>query len=410
MKLVVFAHTPPPHHGQSYMVELMLQGLGGDVRSSPASAQDRPVRCYHVNARVSDGINDVGSLRPAKLLRFVGYCFEAIWCRLRHGADTLYYVPAPAKKSAVLRDWLVMVLVRPWFARTIFHWHAFGLGYWAAGKIEHPSGDNAYASPPPILFGGLESVARNFTKAIMSRVDLSIVLTNYNGSDAGQLSPKQVTVVPNGIHDPCPDFAETVLPLRVARSSQRSQASEPLAVLYLAHCIREKGLFDTLEATVLAQRNLVKTHSAQKIRLTVAGEFMDAGERAAFLKRLNEIQTEGVDVSYVGFLDSSAKDQALRSHDVLCFPTFYHGETFGVTILEAMAYGMPFITTKFRGLGEVAPQDWAYLVPVGDVDGIANRLSEVSNFTDFPYLRRRFLEKYVVAQTTQQLRDALLGV
>ena len=31
MKLLVFAHTPPPHHGQSYMVKLMLDGFGGDA-------------------------------------------------------------------------------------------------------------------------------------------------------------------------------------------------------------------------------------------------------------------------------------------------------------------------------------------------------------------------------------------
>ena len=29
MKLLVFAHTPPPHHGQSYMVQLLLAGFGG---------------------------------------------------------------------------------------------------------------------------------------------------------------------------------------------------------------------------------------------------------------------------------------------------------------------------------------------------------------------------------------------
>ena len=27
MKLLVFAHTPPPHHGQSYSVKLMLEGF-----------------------------------------------------------------------------------------------------------------------------------------------------------------------------------------------------------------------------------------------------------------------------------------------------------------------------------------------------------------------------------------------
>jgi hypothetical protein len=32
MKLLLFAHVPPPHHGQSYMVKLILDGIGGDQR------------------------------------------------------------------------------------------------------------------------------------------------------------------------------------------------------------------------------------------------------------------------------------------------------------------------------------------------------------------------------------------
>lgn len=57
MKLLVFAHTPPPHHGQSYMVQLMLEGLGGDRRkqgrsSPPNPGAERGIECYHVNARV----------------------------------------------------------------------------------------------------------------------------------------------------------------------------------------------------------------------------------------------------------------------------------------------------------------------------------------------------------------------
>src|SRR5882757_8260343 len=51
MKLLVFAHTPPPHHGQSYMVQLMLAGFGGDARRKKgAAASPYGVECYHVNA------------------------------------------------------------------------------------------------------------------------------------------------------------------------------------------------------------------------------------------------------------------------------------------------------------------------------------------------------------------------
>jgi hypothetical protein len=31
-KILVFAHVPPPHHGQSVMVQIMLEGLRADER------------------------------------------------------------------------------------------------------------------------------------------------------------------------------------------------------------------------------------------------------------------------------------------------------------------------------------------------------------------------------------------
>src|SRR5205823_968373 len=75
MKLLVFAHTPPPHHGQSYMVQLMLEGLGGDHRTRKGRAEAAKsgaarygVECYHVNARLSKKLEDIGDLRIGKLV------------------------------------------------------------------------------------------------------------------------------------------------------------------------------------------------------------------------------------------------------------------------------------------------------------------------------------------------------
>src|SRR5256712_9559458 len=92
MKLLVFAHTPPPHHGQSYMVQLMLGGFGGDRRNSgrPSTAdgggaarQSFGIDCYHVNARLSRKLEDIGDLRIGKFILLLGYCAQAIWCRFR---------------------------------------------------------------------------------------------------------------------------------------------------------------------------------------------------------------------------------------------------------------------------------------------------------------------------------------
>src|SRR5688572_9940317 len=104
MKLLVFAHVPPPHHGQSYMVKLMLDGFGGDARRRKTSQTGSGIECYHVNARFSDTLEDIGTFRFGKFLLLLRYCLSAIGCRFRYGIKAFYYVPAPGKRAALIRD------------------------------------------------------------------------------------------------------------------------------------------------------------------------------------------------------------------------------------------------------------------------------------------------------------------
>src|ERR1035437_7296660 len=289
MKLLVFAHTPPPHHGQSYMVQLMLAGFGGDRRSRHRQATQGGagppygIECYHVNARLSRKLEDIGDLRLGKLALLVGYCLQAIWCRFRYGVQTIYYIPAPGKRSALYRDWLVMLLCRPFFKRVILHWHVAGLAKWLETVVSMRS--------------------RSLTYRLMKRVDLSIVLSKYNRADAEKLFSREIRVVSNGIPDPCPQFEREVLPRRRARFAARRKllsgetltvaeaqnaGGEPdvIKVLYLAHCTREKGLFDTLTAVALANQRLSKRQAPVSLRLLVTGGFVTAHEKAEFEQRL----------------------------------------------------------------------------------------------------------------------------
>src|SRR6266852_1903980 len=136
MKLLVFAHTPPPHHGQSYMVQLMLQGLGGDRRKPRASAPPPEICCYHVNARLSQKLEDIGDFRIGKFILLLGYCLEALWCRARYGVSNFCYIPAPGKRSALYRDWVVMLICRPFFKQIVLHWHAAGLAKWLETAVQ----------------------------------------------------------------------------------------------------------------------------------------------------------------------------------------------------------------------------------------------------------------------------------
>ena len=217
MKLLVFAHTPPPHHGQSYMVKLMLEGFGGDVRQN-ANATDNKhqIECYHINARFSRGIADIGEFQGTKLFLIFWFCFQAIWLRFRHGVDSFYYVPAPGKTVALYRDWLVMLLCRPFFKNVILHWHAAGLAKWL--ETENPI------------------TARAATYRLFSPVTLSIVLSRYNVADAQKLLSEKIRVVHNGIPDPCADFEKSVAPQRRERFTARQKI---LGIESLALCSRK---------------------------------------------------------------------------------------------------------------------------------------------------------------------------
>ncbi|HEY4416738.1 MAG TPA: hypothetical protein VGO57_13695, partial [Verrucomicrobiae bacterium] len=104
MKLLIFAHTPPPHHGQSYMVQLMLEGFGGDARKKNQPPPAVPgLECYHVNARFSRSLSGIGEFQGKKVFLIFWFCLQAIWIRFRYGVKNFYYVPAPGKRIALYR-------------------------------------------------------------------------------------------------------------------------------------------------------------------------------------------------------------------------------------------------------------------------------------------------------------------
>ena len=124
MKLVVFAHVPPPFHGQSFMVQQLLDELCGEGGDG--------IEVFHVDARLSRDIDDIASASPRKLFLLLRFCLRAIWLRISRGATHFYYVPAPGLRNAVYRDLIVMLFCRPFYRKIVYHYQAAGLGGWGA--------------------------------------------------------------------------------------------------------------------------------------------------------------------------------------------------------------------------------------------------------------------------------------
>ena len=401
VKLLIFAHIPPPHHGLSYMVKLMLDGFGGDCRAG--AKPTGPVQCYHVNARVSDNMEDIGAFRLGKLLLILRYCFEAIWCRFRYGVRALYYVPAPGKRAALYRDWIVMLLCRPFFRQRIYHWHASGLGDWLKTNAIWPE--------------------RWLTHLLLGHPKLSFSLAIPSMRDALWFQSRGVKIVPNGIPDPCPYFDSGIAPRRLARviarrailagkssfqteSDLAGEHSDVFRVFYLAHCTREKGVFETIEGVRLANDKLRAKGSRLRIQATIAGAFLFPEEEPEFHAAINEANQEEKCVEYAGFVSGDAKQHFLLESDCLCFPTFYSAEGQPVSLIEAMAFGLQIVTTRWRAIPDMLPADHPGFCIPQSAEDVSAKLLEVCTL-DALSLRRHFVEHYTVQQYVEILQRSL---
>ncbi|MGH7978303.1 MAG: glycosyltransferase family 4 protein, partial [Limisphaerales bacterium] len=367
MKLLLFAHTPPPYHGQSAAVQQMLAHFGGNrrklkFRHEPLNRYG--IGCYHVNARLSKSLEDVGEFQFRKFDQILFYCLQAIWCRFRYGVKTMYYVPAPGKAIALYRDWLVMFFCRPFFDKIIFHWHGGGLAKWLETSVQHKT--------------------RTVTYRLMGNADLSIVLTEFGRSDAEKLLPRRLAVIGNGLADPCPEFNETILPARRARAAALkallSQNGAPASsdetfvnVLFVATCSREKGIFDAVEAVRLANQSAAKRNLPLRFRFTVAGAFASMVEEKEFGEFIQRHGLLNV-VSLPGFISGEGKFEAFRNADIFCFPTYYPAEGQPTCVAEALAFGLPVITTRWRAVPDMLPADYPGLVDIKSPEQIAEKL------------------------------------
>jgi len=330
MKLLVFAHTPPPVHGQSLAVQALLDCL-------PRVAPE--IELFHVNPRLSRDTADIGRWRPGKLLRLLGACARALALRVRHGPMWFYYVPAPAKRGALYRDWIVLLLCRPFFRGVVLHWHAVGLGAWLDTRATAPE--------------------RAISRALLGRAQLALVLAEAVRADAEKLAPRACIVVSPGIADDAADF------VRAPYSRTR-----PLEVLFLSLGSREKGLFDALEGIALAHRQ------GLPCRLTVAGAFADADTARSFHARAAEL---GPDlVRHLGFVSIEERHRLFAMSDVLCFPTYYPYEGLPAVLLEALSFDLPIVTTRWRAIPEMLPREHVWFVAPQNPAEIAAALAAVA--------------------------------
>lgn len=112
-------------------------------------------------------------------------------------------------------------------------------------------------------------------------------------------------------------------------------------LVFVSRLVAGKGMWELLDAYVT-----LKPHYPD-LTLWLIG---DGNERAAIVQVINERSIP--DVTVTGFVCEATKAQILLDGDLFVFPTTY-GEGCPASLLEAMAAGLPCITTGVGGIPDI---------------------------------------------------------
>jgi glycosyltransferase involved in cell wall biosynthesis len=164
------------------------------------------------------------------------------------------------------------------------------------------------------------------------------------------------------------------------------QESNSIRILFLSRIEVDKGIFETIDAfTALSISN-------RKVELVIAGD----GSAYNLVKKYVVI-TNNKRIKMVGYVMGAEKRHVFETSHLLCFPT-KHGEGLPVSILEAMAFGMPIITRPVGGIRDIIVENInGYFIPSLSSESLSKLLKKILSNQD--ELSKMIISNYRYAKT-----------
>lgn len=114
-----------------------------------------------------------------------------------------------------------------------------------------------------------------------------------------------------------------------------TEKPEPLSILFLSRLLKEKGIYEVIDAFKKLQFKF------SELRLIIAG---DGEEFQAVARAIKSVPN----IEMMGHVDGKLKVDLLGKSHIYCLPSYSEG--LPTSVLEAMAFALPVVTTAVGGL------------------------------------------------------------
>lgn len=245
---------------------------------------------------------------------------------------------------------------------------------------------------------------RSLLKQVLNGADVIIATSNSYVDESKFLGDyrDKIKVIPNGIN--LEEFK-----INLSKEECRAKLSLPhdkKIILFFGNIVAYKGPHILLKAFSKAKAQF------KDVILVFAG-------RGKMQDELTKLAAElGIksDVLFTGYVDEKLKPFYYKSADIFCLPSITMAEAFGIVNLEAMACGIPVISSKLGGIPDVVTdKETGLLVKPDDEEALADAIIFLLENEDIARKMgnngKRKVEEYSwkkIAEKTRKVYESLI--
>lgn len=325
-KALFILHLPPPIHGSSM--------VGQYIKDSLLVNQEFDAR--YINLGTSKTIDEIGKNPLKKVGSYLTIVVSA-FKQLFFFKPDVVYLAITAKGIGFYKDIVIAFLAKLFGVSLVLHFHNKGVS----------------ENQDRFLDNLLYKILFKNTKVILLSKYLYYDIKKYVKEEA-------VFYCPNGI--PEINF----------ETHTENRNIEAVQLLFLSNLIEAKGVFVLLEACKQLQIRQLSFHCT-----FVGGEGDITAQQ--FDQRVAALGLEET-VHYAGRKYDAEKNAAFSKAAIFILPTYYHNECFPLTLLEAMQFALPVVSTFEGGIPDIVEEGvTGFLVPQKNATDLADKLDILIN-------------------------------
>ncbi len=173
-------------------------------------------------------------------------------------------------------------------------------------------------------------------RVTISKADEILAVSESAKNFISYFTPKEALVIPNGVS------VTKFKPQKKEYAREKLGLRENPIILYVGRIVPKKGL----DVLIFSMKEVLKKYP--HALLVIAG----TGKILSFLKALARLVGLEKNVMFLGFVEDSLLPYLYNSANVFVLPSVT-AESFGIVMLEAMASGVPVVSTRVGGIAEV---------------------------------------------------------